>query len=275
VLEGYSRTILAGAVSEYQDLVSVLRILLAALNEYGCPDILVSDNGTVFRANRYQSILQELEIEPKLIEKGKPWQNLIEPQFKIQLRLADYKFEQAQSLEEIQNIHAEFIHTFNHTPHWAHKKRADNRRTPAQVLGWVRGRLVPLDELERLFQQLSFPRMVNQYGFVSIQRFYLYAERGLARQRVSVWIYEGSLRIEYQNILLAQYQSDYDPHQRRLQVVSHPTLYHTTFASPQLELFELDDHQWLKIRHRPYHQRQRRSQSETKQLLLPGLKPAV
>ena len=28
-------------------------------------------------------------------------------------------------------------------------------------------------------------------------RFYLYAENGLSRQRVSIWIYEGQLRIEY------------------------------------------------------------------------------
>jgi len=38
---------------------------------------------------------------------------------------------------------------------------------------------------------------VNPYGFVSIQRFYIYAEQGLSRQRVAVWIYEGQLRIEY------------------------------------------------------------------------------
>ena len=49
--------------------------------------------------------------------------------------------------------------------------------------------------------------------------------------RVSVWIYEGSLRIEYRDTLLAQYQVDYDQRQKRLQDVNQPTLYQTPFAS--------------------------------------------
>jgi hypothetical protein len=58
-----------------------------------------------------------LEIEPTYIELKKPWQNLIEAQFKVQLRLADFKFAHAQTLEEIQALHAAFIETFNTTPH--------------------------------------------------------------------------------------------------------------------------------------------------------------
>ena len=40
-------------------------------------------------------------------------QNLIEAQFKVQLRLADFKFEQARTLDEVQAAHADFIETFN------------------------------------------------------------------------------------------------------------------------------------------------------------------
>jgi hypothetical protein len=43
---------------------------------------------------------------------------------------------------------------------------------------------------------------------VSVQRFYVYAERGLSRQRVSVWICEGQLHIEYRETLLARYQCE-------------------------------------------------------------------
>lgn len=139
VLEGYSRKLLAGMVCEHQDLTTVLQILYAALTEDGCPKALVSDNGSVFTAGSYLSILRELEIEPLHIEKGKPWQNLIESQFKVQLRLADYKFEQAQTLEAIQNEHAAFIETFNTTRHYAHRKRADGHRTPIDVPGLAQG----------------------------------------------------------------------------------------------------------------------------------------
>jgi hypothetical protein len=79
---------------------------------------------------------------------------------------------------------------------------------------------------------VQFTRTVNRYGFVSVHRFFIYAEQGLSRQRVSIWIYEGTLQIEYQETLLAQYHGDYDWRKKSLQDVSQPTLYQTPFASP-------------------------------------------
>jgi putative transposase len=251
LIEGYSRKIGAGMASPHQDLTAILQILFAALAEYGCPQAIVSDNGSVFRAGDYLAILRALDIEPLHIEQGKPWQNMIEAQFKVQLRLADFHFEQAQTLEDVQNQHAAFIETFNTTPHWAHRTRVDGHRTPVEVLGWLRGRVVEPQRLRELFGRTEFLRTVNRYGFVSVQRFYLYAENGLARQRVSIWIYEGQLSIEYHKTLLARYRCHYDPKQGQLQEVSAPTLYATAFRSPQLELIELDDEQWRKCQRRP------------------------
>ena len=97
IIEGYSRKILAGMASPHQDRTAVLQILYAALAAYGCPQALVSDNGSVFTAKDYLAILRDLDIEPLHIEQGKPWQNLIEAQCKVQLRLADFPFEQAHT----------------------------------------------------------------------------------------------------------------------------------------------------------------------------------
>ena len=251
LIEGYSRKIVAGMASPHQDLPAILQILFAALAAYGCPQAIVSDNGSVFRAGDYLAILRALDIEPLHIEQGKPWQNMIEAQCKVQLRLADFHFEQAQTLEDVQNQHAAFIETFNTTSHWAHRTRADGHRTPVEVLGWLRGRVVEPQRLRELFGRTEFLRTVNHYGFVSVQRFYLYAENGLARQRVSIWIYEGHLSIEYHKTLLARYRCNYAPKQGQLQEVSAPTLYATAFRSPQLELIELDDAQWRKCQRRP------------------------
>lgn len=44
---------------------------------------------------------------------------------------------------------------------------------------------------------IRLPRIINQHGLVSVQRFYIYAERSLAKKRVAVWNYEGRLHIEY------------------------------------------------------------------------------
>ena len=207
---------------------------------------MISDNGSVFTAGDSLAILRALEIEPVHIEKGKPWQNLIEAQFKIQLRLADWQFEQAQTLEEVQNVHATFVDTFNTTHHWAHQDREDGHRRPLEVLGWVKGRAVDAVYLRQLFGRVELLRTVNRHGFVSVQRFYLYAEDGLSRQRVSIWIYEGQLRIEYQQTLLARYRCRYDTRHGQIAEISDPIWYATPFASKQIELIELDEEQWEK-----------------------------
>jgi putative transposase len=268
LIEGYSRKIVAGMASPHQDLTAILQILFAALAEYGCPQAIVSDNGSVFRAGDYLAILRALAIEPLHIEQGKPWQNMIEAQFKVQLRLADFHFEQAQTLDDVQNQHAAFIETFNTTPHWAHRTRADGHRTPVEVLGWLRGRVVEPQRLRELFGRTEFLRTVNRYGFVSVQRFYLYAENGLARQRVSIWIYEGQLRIEYHKTLLARYRCIYDRKHGQLRDVNAPLLYMTPFTSPQLELIELDDEQWRKCQRRPLSIYSRRRAMVPEQLFL-------
>ncbi len=98
ILEGYSHKILAGMATEHQDLVAVLQLLNAAIAEYGRPDGMVSDNGSVFTSDIYEGLLRALGIKVCHIEKGKPWQNLIEAQFKVELRLTDARFEQATKL---------------------------------------------------------------------------------------------------------------------------------------------------------------------------------
>jgi len=252
IIEGYSRKILAGMATEHQDVVAVLQLVHAALCEYGQPQGMVSDNGSVFTSDAYEGLLQELGIEVCHIEKGKPWQNLIEAQFKVELRLADASFEQATTLEEIQEQHAAFIELFNTTPHWAHCEREDGLGTPVDVLSWVKGQEVERESLQRALRHLQVERVVTPRGYVSVQRFYLYAERDLSRRRVSIWLREGRLHITYQDALLAQYAYRYDRKARRLREVDAPHLFKTAYASPQLEFWELEDTQWHKIARQPY-----------------------
>jgi transposase InsO family protein len=251
VIEGYSCKIVAGMATEYQDAVAVLQLLAAALAEYSQPEGIVSDNGAVFTSDAYDGLLEVLGIAVCHIEKGQPWENLIGAQFKIERRLADAHFEQAEDFTEIQERHAAFIETFNTTPHWAHRERTDGLHTPVEVLGWVRGRALAPDALPRALHQVQVERTVTRTGYVSVQRYNLYAERGLARQRVSIWLYDGRLSIAYQQTLLAQYAYRADRRAKRLRTVGQPRLYHTAYASPQLELWELDDAQWRKVLERP------------------------
>lgn len=280
IIEGYSRKILAGMASPYQDVVAVLQLLSAALSAYGRPEGIVSDNGSVFTSDAYEGLLTTLGIEVCHIDKGKPWQNLIEAQFKVERRLADAHIERAATLAEIQERHAAFVETFNTTPHWAHRERADGLRTPEETLGWVHGRALAPDALSQALRMLQVARTVNRAGYVSVQRFCLYAERGLARKRVSVWLYDGRLHLAHQQALLAQYSYHAEGRGKRLRSVDpHPQLYRTAYASPQLELWEVNDDQWRKVFKRPPYQPRppRAPETPVQQLVLPvvGLAVAV
>jgi len=220
VIEGYSRKILAGMATEYQDTIAVLQLLAAALAEYGQPEGIVSDNGSVFTSDAYEGLLRDLGIAVCHIEKGKPWQDLIEAQFKVQLRLSEVAFRQAASFEEVQERHAAFVELFNTTPHWAHRERPDGLRTPVDVLSWMRGQAVAAGVLRRALRHLQVERVVNPRGYVSVQRFYIYAERGLSRRRVSVWLYDRRLHVAHRDTLLARYAYRYDRTARRVRAVA-------------------------------------------------------
>ena len=257
IIEGVSRTILAGMVSLHQDEIAILQLLHAAFGDYGVPWGIVSDNAAIFKAEAFMRVLEGLDIEPCPIESGQAWQNLIETQFNIQRRLADATFIQAQTLAEIEDAHAAFVQLFNTTRHWAHRDRIDDRLTPVAVLDGRLGRAVTPEQLRRVFRHLQFSRVVNRHGNVSIQRFYIYAERGLSQRRVTLWFYQDRLHVEYLHTLLARYHYRLQRGSNKITGIFRPKLYKTAFASPQLELLELDDDQWQKITRRPEYAKRR------------------
>jgi hypothetical protein len=119
-------------------------------------------------------------------------------------------------------------------------------------------------------------RTVDRHGYVRLQRFYVYAERGLARQRVAIWLYEGRLHIAYREALLARYTAKQDRKRKRLRSISQPVVYRTANASPQLEFWELDDAQWRKVLERPVPPRRRQALGpQGEQLALPWVSLVV
>jgi transposase InsO family protein len=78
ILENYSRAILASAVTRRQDLEAYVAVLYAAIRKHGCPEVLVSDSGSVFLDHNARQIYKALGIEKQEIEKRQSWQNYIE-----------------------------------------------------------------------------------------------------------------------------------------------------------------------------------------------------
>ena len=98
-------------------------------------------------------------------------------------------------------------------------------------------------------------------------------ETGLDRATVGAkarrFVQHGRLHIAHREALLARYAYRYDRKARRLRAVEAPQLYRTAYASPQLELWELDDEQWRKVTARPYERRDRPADTGARQLALP------
>jgi transposase InsO family protein len=247
ILENYSRAILASAITRQQDTQASISVLYAAIRKYGCPETLVSDSGAVFRSHEAMRIYDALGIQKKEIEKGKPWQNYIETCFNVQRRMADWRFELAQTWEDLLAAHEKWLRDYNYQKHLAHEKREDGRHSPAEVLGWVSGRQFESDHLSRAFSAICETRKLNKAGYARFRNFLLYAERGLAGKRALVNIFQDTLALEYDELPLAKYSVEWQPDDHHLLRVGNPRLFEHPYHSAQLSLWPPGEVEWFVI----------------------------
>jgi len=247
ILENYSRAILASAVSRTQDTAAYLMVLYAAIEQHGSPETLISDGGSVFRSTQAQRIYQAMQVHHQRIDPGQSWQSYIEANFNVMRRMTNWHVTRATSWAELVQVHETWVHDFNHQDHWAHRQRQDGRQSPAEVLSWVRGRIWDAPELHRIFYTVRFDRVLDRAGYVRFRHWRLYAEDGLAREAVMVWLYADRLTVAYADQPLAYYRVRYAADGYTLEEVAEPELLATDFRSPQLSLWVLSEDEWLKI----------------------------
>ncbi len=238
LLEGYSRTILAGSLTLQQHVGIVLRIYYLALLQCGGWEEVISDHGGQFRSHAFARVNRRLRIEHQMYEKGQPWRNLIEAQFGIQARVGEYQWEHCQSVDEAVEVHRALIRDHNRLPHFAHRKRDDQKQTPLEVLGAARGREIDAATLHRAFSRMSWQRTTDGRGFVRINRWRIYVEEGLAKTPVQVTYWDGRLRAEYRAHTLAEYHCRWDNSAHRPRTISHPQHYENPFQTRQQTLFD-------------------------------------
>lgn len=77
-MENFSRAILASAISRRQDTEAYLAVLYAAIRKHGVTEVLVSDNGGVFRSHDAMRIYNALGIQKREIDKRQAWQSYLE-----------------------------------------------------------------------------------------------------------------------------------------------------------------------------------------------------
>lgn len=244
ILENYSRAALASKISATQDQWVYLEVLFHALSTAGVPKGIVSDGGGIFYCTQAMHVYKALGIDKQRIDPGQAWQNYVESMFNISRRMGDAHYAQATSWAEAVAIHRKWMMDYNAQRHWAHEKRDDGCHSPAQVIGWHKGTMYPHEVLNRLLFATRYTRHLDQQGYLRFQHWKLYGERGLADEEVAVWVYEGTLKVEYKAVTLSQYKVELEPDRKHIKEVSRPRICDTPFRSPQLTLIELSPDEW-------------------------------
>lgn len=140
---------------------------------------------------------------------------------------------------------------YNTEKHYAHQTRQDGRYSPTAVLRGILGRTFPEEVLSRALYATQFTRQIDRHGFVKFKHWRFYGERGLAGEDVSVWVYEGNLKVEYQATALSLYELSIEKDTGKIAEVTNARRLETHFCSPQMDLWQLSDAEWLLALRRP------------------------
>jgi transposase InsO family protein len=252
VLDGYSRTMLAGAVAPTEASWVALTALYNACLHYGAPEHLISDSGGAYISEDFEAVCTRLEIDHQTITstQGESYLNLIETHFNIQRRLYDYQFSLTQTPLEFERAHQAFLQLYNTTAHQGLLKEKFTPPIPLEVLGEARSRLYTPDERARKFSRALFPRTTNRYGCVTLHSYHFYVAEGLPQTQVLLWVYGNALRALFDTVVLAEYHCRYDPRDRKVKDIRDGSFPPTRFASTQGALLALNPQESL-VLYRP------------------------
>src|SRR4030095_16888409 len=119
VLDGYSRTMLAGATAPAEASWAALTVLYTACLRYGAPDHLISDKGGAYIADEVEAVCRRLGIDHQKITstQGESYMNLMESHFNIQRRLYDYQLALTRTPHEFDEAHQRFLALSKPTAH--------------------------------------------------------------------------------------------------------------------------------------------------------------
>jgi transposase InsO family protein/transposase len=252
ILDGYSRTMVAGAMAPTEASWAALMVLYTACLRYGAPQSLISDSGGASISNEFEAVCERLEIDHQTIisTKGQSYMNLMETHFNIQRRLYDYQFSLSRTPAELEQRHQAFIETYNTTAHQGLLKEDFDPPIPSAVLANRQGRLYSQEGLAQKFSRALFPRMTNRHGCVTRHSYHFYVEEGLPKTRVLLWVYGEQLRAVFENVVLAEYHCRYDRREHKVTAIWDGVFHRTPFTSPQDSLIPLTPQESL-VLYRP------------------------
>jgi hypothetical protein len=252
ILEGYSRTILAGAMAPSEASWAALLVLYTACLRYGAPHTLISDSGGAYISTEFEAVCTRLEIDHQTIisTQGERYMNLIETHCNMQRRLYDYQFSLSPTPAALEQAHQAFMQLYNTTAHQGLLKEGFAPPIPVAVLADAKGRTFSQTRLAQKFSRALFPRTTNRYGCVTLHSYHFYVEEGLPKTQVLLWVYGEQLRAMFADVVLAEYHCRYDWQDQHVKDIRDGRFYATQFASPQGTLIPLNAQEAL-VLYRP------------------------
>lgn len=241
VMEGFSRALLASAVTTSLELEPVLVALRSAYEKFGLPlEGIVLDGGPPHNASRLKWMHEPQQLDVPLHFIKRSADNLAEAMFGVQRRLLDALVIGCTSVAQVEQAHGRFFVDYQEQGHWRHLRKDSRGRlyalAPVAVLGSAQGRAVSTPKLCEAFEGLRFERTLSETGHVRLQGWRFYVESGARRLKVEVIVYKDQLRVQHQQQLLARYACVADiPAERVLKV--QEGLYWADWVKPQLVLF--------------------------------------
>src|SRR2546422_734592 len=237
ILDGYSRTMLAGAVAPTEASWVALTVLYTACQRYGVPVHLISDSGGAFISDAFEGECTRLAIDHKTIisTAGQSYQNLMETHFNIQRRVYDYQLALTRTPHEFEEAHQRFLDLYNTTAHQGLLKERFTPPIPLHVLGASKGRLYPPPGLVRKFAHALFVRTTNRYGCVTLHRSHFYVNQGVPQTPVLLWVSGEDLRAVYDQVLVAEYHCHYNLRTRQVTHLRLGQWYPSPFAARQAQ----------------------------------------
>jgi putative transposase len=270
MLDGYSRTMLAGALAPTEASGAALTVLYTACLRYGVPQALISDSGGAYISSDFEAVCDRLTInhKPLISSEGQSYLNFMETHFNIQRRLYDSQFALSTTPAAWAQVHQTFMHVYNTTAHQGLLKDGFTRPIPLEVLGEAKGRMYSPAELARKFSRALFPRTTNRYGCVTLHSYHFYVEQGWPQTQVLLWVYGEQFRALFENVILAAYHCRYDWQSHKVIDIQNGVFSPTRLASAQGMLVPLTPQESL-VLYRPKRQMRRaRLPSPAQQLWL-------
>jgi transposase InsO family protein len=246
ILDGYSRTMLAGAVAPSEASWVALTVLYTACRRYGVPEHVISDSGGAFISEAFEGVCTRLGIDHQTIvsTEGQSYMNLMETHFNIQRRVYDYQFSLTRTPLEFEEAHQRFLDLYNTTAHQGLLKAQFASPIPLHVLGEGKGRLYTPQELDRKFAHALFPRTTNRYGCVTLHSYHFYVDQGLPQQQVLLWVHGQELRAVFDQVLLAEYHCHYDLREGKVKDIGVSQVYPSPFAARQAQGSLIERNPW-------------------------------